>query len=560
MRQLLPLFTVLLVSIGTPSLYAQCPPLVSGQLQFNDDTDIANFAALYPDCSLIAGDLLLGDGTSVEAGITDLTPLAQLIEVTGDVLIGPQFSDLEGRGNLVTIGGSLRLLGNSNESDGNHPNVTTLANLNAELVIGQDLVITDLTALVELGNFNPSGVVNLTISNTGLTDCVTAGICGISGTLSLSNNGNGSGSCASVAALNAVCEQCDLGTGLLNVVVNQLELNELLGNIASAGCGTDLAGSLTINAVGSTIDLSGMSDITSIEGTLTLNGIANSDLSDLANLSVIGGLTISATTNLTTLDGLSGLTEINGDVLLTGNLQLENINEIADVTGVVNTTVNLNTALDDCAIASLCQSTGLTVVTANAINPLNPGNCSVTGFGPACNDLALPVELSSFTGNYDNKAVNLTWKTDAEQDNAGFSIQRSENGEIWSPIGFVSAAGIPEEYRFIDDNPTPGRNYYRLEQRDLDGTKQLSSVISVTVSHSDHIKVFPNPAMEVVNLRFANHLEAVVTVYNAAGQQELSTPVTGSQLAVDVASLSSGIYVLAITDERGTTTKRFTKQ
>jgi hypothetical protein len=65
----------------------------------------------------------------------------------------------------------------------------------------------------------------------------------------------------------------------------------------------------------------------------------------------------------------------------------------------------------------------------------------------------LPVELSSFQGEYLNESIRLYWTTTLEIDNYGFQIERSINKTNWTSIGFVEGTGasnIPREYKFFD--------------------------------------------------------------------------------------------------------------
>lgn len=114
----------------------------------------------------------------------------------------------------------------------------------------------------------------------------------------------------------------------------------------------------------------------------------------------------------------------------------------------------------------------------------------------------LPVEFMSFTGNQHKESVILNWATATETDNRGFSVERSQDGTSFAPIGWVSGsgnAGAPVDYQFEDSDVTTGRNYYyRLRQEDFDGAFDYSSIVNVSLSGSGKNKmdgrIYPNPA------------------------------------------------------------------
>ena len=125
-------------------------------------------------------------------------------------------------------------------------------------------------------------------------------------------------------------------------------------------------------------------------------------------------------------------------------------------------------------------------------------------------DSSLPVELSSFLGKYDvaKKSITLTWRTESEVGNLGFSIYRSEekNGK-YIKIGFVHGAGssaMPNEYEFADEEAEAGKTYfYYLEDIDIAGEKNKSEIIKVVVVPTAQ-PVLPIPSKFVLLQNFPN--------------------------------------------------------
>ena len=118
------------------------------------------------------------------------------------------------------------------------------------------------------------------------------------------------------------------------------------------------------------------------------------------------------------------------------------------------------------AVQSLFNGMGPTPWTLASINMLNP----------------LPIELLSFTARVEEPNVRLDWTTASEQDNAYFTVERSDDGVAFAPIVHVPGAGNSHQlvnYAELDRAPLPGLSYYRLRQTDLSGESVVSNVVTV---------------------------------------------------------------------------------
>jgi len=127
-------------------------------------------------------------------------------------------------------------------------------------------------------------------------------------------------------------------------------------------------------------------------------------------------------------------------------------------------------------------------------------NCVVVA-----NPTTLPVKLEYFTaaassssssgsasgsssGSFSDAAVILKWATAQEQNDKGFTIERSSGDSGFTAIGFVATknpggnSSIETDYSFTDQAPAAGRMAYRLRQEDLDGNMTYSEVAVVNIS------------------------------------------------------------------------------
>jgi hypothetical protein len=111
---------------------------------------------------------------------------------------------------------------------------------------------------------------------------------------------------------------------------------------------------------------------------------------------------------------------------------------------------------------------------------------------------SMPVELTEWKAEVQDKDVLLSWQTAAEIGAADYVIERSGNGVDFASLATILATGTTTEstdYSFTDVEPLAGRSYYRLRQRDLDGAEELFPVRSVIFrsGSASAPEITPNP-------------------------------------------------------------------
>ena len=112
-------------------------------------------------------------------------------------------------------------------------------------------------------------------------------------------------------------------------------------------------------------------------------------------------------------------------------------------------------------------------------------------------DCTLPLELLAFKAIPKPQQVDLKWVTANETNTAHFNVERSTDGRQFNLLGTVAAAGTSQamvEYTFVDDAPSKGVNYYRLDQIDISGERSYSNVVSAVYKWGAvHLDLYPNP-------------------------------------------------------------------
>jgi hypothetical protein len=158
--------------------------------------------------------------------------------------------------------------------------------------------------------------------------------------------------------------------------------------------------------------------------------------------------------------------------------------------------------------------------------------------------------------------VEINWSTTTDGAPAIFAVERSADGQNWSPIGSVPSRAdkLSQVYAFQDSLPLGGTNYYRLE-RMLPGipndTPQASPVEAVHFNQPLAYMVRPNPVQGQLHLSVLtpsnHHLQLLLVSPDgkAVRSEEWSLSPTQQDLQMDVQGVPSGIYFLNIVDEKG---------
>lgn len=181
----------------------------------------------------------------------------------------------------------------------------------------------------------------------------------------------------------------------------------------------------------------------------------------------------------------------------------------------------------------------------------------------------LPVQLVSFKGAVqpDNRAL-LTWQTAQELNSLYFDVQRSRDGQQFTSIGKVGAAGTTHNsrvYQALDVNPLAGPTYYRLRQVDTDSATQYSSVVVLRPGNGKSeagISVYPNPATGSestpalqVALKGLEGRQLTLQLFDATGRivasqvlPAVSAAYYETPLPRPTRGLSAGVYLVRVTD------------
>ena len=195
------------------------------------------------------------------------------------------------------------------------------------------------------------------------------------------------------------------------------------------------------------------------------------------------------------------------------------------------------------------------------------GNSDVAfiAYNVISSNITLPITLTYFRSSQKNGNVLLTWQTQTEINSDHFDIESGADGQIFSYLGSVPAAGAssaPKDYSFMQNDAAVGTIYYRIKQVDKDGRCLYSPVVNEIISNKHgEIFIYPNPTTGIAVVKhpqskFGDKLE----LYSQAGVRLLTQnlPTGSRETSVDLTSYARGNYFFILRTSGTSETIKFT--
>jgi len=178
----------------------------------------------------------------------------------------------------------------------------------------------------------------------------------------------------------------------------------------------------------------------------------------------------------------------------------------------------------------------------------------------------LPVTLTGLTASQQNNTTILEWTTTTENNTAGFSIERSNDGTNFTAIGWVDGINggtVTSHYSYTDKQIPNGRNYYRLKVFDLNGKTGSTTAVSISSASSNSLKIYPTPVKDHFAIEYKGTAGETVTILliTTSGQPVYNNKIAvrGSQQTMIInrtGNMVPGIYFLTISSSN----KQYTEQ
>jgi hypothetical protein len=200
---------------------------------------------------------------------------------------------------------------------------------------------------------------------------------------------------------------------------------------------------------------------------------------------------------------------------------------------------------------------------------VQPNNIAVTeNNGIITVNGILPVELLDFSVNRLGVDILIQWQTASENNNKGFTLERSTDARQFHSIGWVAGKGQSLSRQFYDftdsDLPDAQTLYYRLRQEDFDGQVTYSKIIAVQIARLQSARIAPNPFRSDSRIYLDLETESAFSyqILDAQGKllyQSVLTDLPQGASIIDLPALrlSAGIYFVHLGTESGVQQLRF---
>jgi hypothetical protein len=172
----------------------------------------------------------------------------------------------------------------------------------------------------------------------------------------------------------------------------------------------------------------------------------------------------------------------------------------------------------------------------------------------------LPVKLQYFKGKKLKGSVEITWRTELEDNVSHFDLQKSADGISFRDISQID----PGKFNYLAydaESIFSHFAWYRLRIVDRDGSTTFSNVIKVSADEAgdaDAIRLFPNPVVD--HIYVSGFAEAGnVTIVNGSGAVVRRLLLKQGQ-AIDVSGLATGLYYISIFDGKKTMATKFVRR
>lgn len=109
----------------------------------------------------------------------------------------------------------------------------------------------------------------------------------------------------------------------------------------------------------------------------------------------------------------------------------------------------------------------------------------------------LPLPQVRFEAKKSEDGVLTKWVVENQRGLTAYKPERSFDGVHFQEMKFIGSQSGRGEYEWIDKNPHPGNNYYRLQIMYADGSRAYSNITNVPFNDkSSLVEVYPNPVKE----------------------------------------------------------------
>ncbi|MFZ1704946.1 MAG: T9SS type A sorting domain-containing protein [Saprospiraceae bacterium] len=168
----------------------------------------------------------------------------------------------------------------------------------------------------------------------------------------------------------------------------------------------------------------------------------------------------------------------------------------------------------------------------------------------------LPVTFLDVSAKSLETYVDLHFSTAEEINNDFFSIEKSKDGVLFQEMAKIKGHGTSSHvlsYKYRDNKPFIGTNYYRIKQIDFDGKSSYSPIVTTQFSKSNaDLKIFStNSTIYIQSEEEFNEVQ----VFNINGSPVYLSNTNSNSVEVDGQNWAKGCYVVKVSTLGTSSTK-----
>jgi hypothetical protein len=177
----------------------------------------------------------------------------------------------------------------------------------------------------------------------------------------------------------------------------------------------------------------------------------------------------------------------------------------------------------------------------------------------------LPMEWVDFQvkSTSTSDQLQLNWKVVENRAHKGYFVEYSHDGNNWKDFGFVNGTGKTDgesAYTYTMGKVFSGTVYFRVKQLELNGSANYSAVKKVNLSNSIDLKIWPNPATDLIQINTGNKT-GKASIIDASGRIIKSIVLSAGINRIAVNDLNRGLFMVTFNSNQGEILQtRFLKQ
>lgn len=149
---------------------------------------------------------------------------------------------------------------------------------------------------------------------------------------------------------------------------------------------------------------------------------------------------------------------------------------------------------------------------------------------------SLPVDLINFNIIKKPEGALLEWTTSSEIGIDSYDISRSTNGKDWTLLTSITASrNAVNQYKWLDNNPYPNCNYYRLHPVNIDGTEEkMHEKVACMDSHSTQLFYIDMSKEMIVSINDSEkEHQHWITILTITGEILYNKPFYGTTIQIE---------------------------